>query len=393
MTVDKAIQIVTKNITKTLADAKAASSDTQPPLNTIDEQAKLAALDMALTETAIRTTPLTLIETTGSTASELKRISKDYYVRVPTEPILGTRLDIDDGLSYAIVYKALVLLWEGYGEYDQRADSIINMYNQSYADYLTNLVAGAVSVGAEAYIRFSSDSVSWHNSLVTGDIYISFKKIDTATWTPAIQFVGSNGRNFDDTLNYVGNAGKVVAVNALENGIELISPPTGGGASTFLALTDTPVAYTPNQVVAVNPTGTGLTLIPPPTSGGVAGANVFGDNVFFDDVNGGVLNLDGSKNNIFYLYPPTNAELHFTLFNDGAGQVPAWWGTTYTFMLVSAGSVAITFDPAQSILGDATVGLGSSSPTTNITMTILKMVYTGYDWYVASKSIITNANG
>ena len=361
MTVDKATQTITKVITNTLeeydqsADSKATDAQgvvTRIPhaLDIIDAQDQLFALDMALKDVALKATPISLIETTGSTASELKRISTDYFIRVPVEPTAGTNLDIDDGLSYAVVYKALGLLWREYGDYEQRADSIVNTYIQAYRDYLIDLVAGVVGAGAETYVRFSADGVAWHDSFTTGDIYISFKKIETATWTPAIQFVGRNGidgtdgTNFNDALTYTGNGGKIVAVNSQ---------------------------------------GTDLELIPAPTSG-VAGANVFGDKVFFDDANGGTLNLDASTNNVFYLYPPSNAELHFSNILSG---------TTYTFMLVSSGAVAITFDPAQSILGDATVGLGSSSATTGITMTMLKMVYSGYDWYVVSKNVITDANG
>ena len=413
MTVDKATQTITKVIANTLeeyeqsADSKGTDSTGAEiriphPLDIIDAQDKLFALDMALKDVALKATPVALIETTGSTASELKRISTDYFIRVPVEPVAGTNLDIDDGLSYAVVYKALALLWREYGDYEQRADSIVNTYIQAYREYLADLVAGVVGAGAETYVRFSADGVAWHDSFTTGDIYISFKKIETATWTPAIQFVGSNGTdgvdgtngtNFDDTLDYTGNAGKVIAVNATEDGIELVAPTAGGGASTFLGLTDTPSAYVAGQVVAVNAGGDALELIAPPTGGGLAGANVFGDKIFFDDANGGTLNLDAGTNNVFYLYPPSNAELHFTLFDDAGTQVPAWWGTTYTFMLVSSGAVAITFDPAQSILGDATVGLGSDSAGTGITMTILKMVYSGYDWYVVSKNVITDANG
>jgi len=442
MTVDNATQIIGNVISNTLAeydqspdsrvkDKLGVVTRIPHPLDIVSPQDQLFSLDMALKDVALKATPVSLIENANSTASELKRISTDYFVRVPVAPVAGANLDIDDGLAYAVVFKTLGLIWREYGDYDQRADSIINTYVQAYRTYLADLIAGVVGTGKETYIRFSADGTAWHSSFTTGDIYISFKKIDTATWTPAIQFVGSNGRNFDDTLNYTGNAGKVVAVNALENGIELvpqatggattflgladtptayvagqvvavnpagnglelIAPSTGGGATTFLGLTDTPTAYTANQVVAVDATGTGLTLIPPPTGGGVAGANAFGDNPFYDGTNGGVINLDASTNNVFYLYPPTNAELHFTLFNDGGTQVPALWGTTYTFMLVSSGTVAITFDPTLSILGNATVGLGTSSPATSITMTILKMVYTGYDWYVISNTVITDANG
>lgn len=55
----------------------------------------------------------------------------------------------------------------------------------------------------------------------------------------------------DTPDGYVGNANKLVAVNATADGLEFI---TGGGADTFLDLTDTPADYTgqANKLVAVN---------------------------------------------------------------------------------------------------------------------------------------------
>jgi hypothetical protein len=421
MTVDNAIAKISQIIGNTLADYNQSPDSTKVdatgatvriphPLDIVDPTDKLFALDMALKDVALKATPVSLIETTGSTASELKRVSTDYFIRVPTEPIAGIALDIDDGLAYAVVFKALALLWREYGDYNQRADSIINTYIQAYRQYLTDLIAGVVSQGAQTYVRFSADGTNWHSSFTTGDIFISFKRIDTNTWTPAIKFVGSDGAQgvagtpCKDTLftalsdtpaSYTGMAGKVVAVNPTENGVEFIAPPAGGtstGATTFTALTDTPATLTAGQYLKVDATGTGLVLTPPPTAG-VAGANVFMDNVFFDNASSGIMNLDLSSANIMYLYPTANAELHFTKFNDGGVQVDAWWGTTYTFMLVSIGNNAITFDPTVSIIGDKTVGLGSTSATTGITMTIIKMIYTGYDWYVVSNTKIADANG
>lgn len=422
MTVDKALATIQKIIDNTLeeynqspesqtTDDSGNQTRIPHPLDIVDEQDELFALDMSLKDVALSATPVSLIETTGSTASELKRISTDYYVRVPAEPASGQNLDIDDGLAYAVVFRALGLLWREYGEYEQRADSIINTYVQAYRDYLNDLIAGTVGSGAETYIRFSADGTDWHDSYTAGDIYISFKKIDTDTWTPAIRFVGQDGADGQDgepgtpcsdtrfialqdtPADYTGMGGKIVAVKSDEDGVEFVDAPSGsgGGASTFLDLTDTPASYTAGKFVSVNADGDALEFVDAP-GGGVSGANVFGDNTFYDDQSSGTINLDASTYNVFYLYPQGDAELHFTQFDDG-GQVSAWWGTTYTFLLVSSGSNAITFDPNESILGDASVGLGSDSSDTNITMTVLKMVYTGYDWYVVSKNIITDANG
>ena len=419
MTVDKAVEIINKIIANTLEeynqspDSKYIDDSGEEvrkphPLDIVDIDDIYFALDMSLKNVALKAAPVSLIETVGSTASELRRISIDYYIRVPSEPVSGGDLDIDDGLSYSVVFKTLASLWREYSDYEQRGESIISTYIQAYRKYIADLIDGIVGDGAESYIRFSSDGTNWHDSFTTGDIYISFKKVDTDTWTSAIKFVGSDGADGadgapcsdtqfkalqDTPASYTGMGGKVVAVKADESGVEFIDAPSeSGGSSTFIGLTDTPASFVAGKFVSVNAAGDALELVDAPT-GGVSGANVFGDKVLFDDQSSETINLDASTNNVFYLYPSADSELHFTKFDDGGTQVSAWWGTTYTFMLVSSGSIAITFDPNESILGDATVGLGSDSANTNITMTILKMVYTGYDWYVVSKNVITDANG
>lgn len=420
MTVDKATSTIQTIITNTLEEYDQSSdskyTDDQGveqrkshPLDIVDSDDILFQLDIALKDIALKAVPISLLETTGSTASELRRVSTDYYVRVPQTPVSGQDLDIDDGLAYAVVYCALGNIWREYGEYDQKSDSITNTYIQAYRQYLDDLIAGNVGSGAETYIRFSANGTDWHSSFAAGDIYISFKKIDTDTWTPGIRFVGEDGQNGSDgqscsdtsfsalqdtPADYSGMAGKIVTVNTNENGVEFTDAPTGGGgSSTFKDLSDTPAAFTADKWVKVNSTGDALEFTDAPTGGvGVAGANVFGDKIFFDDSTTGTITLDAQNNNVFYLYPNGNLEIDFTQFDDD-GQVPAWWGTTYTFLLVSAGSVAITFNSGQSILGNKSVELGSASSNSNITMTILKMIYTGYDWYVANREVILDANG
>ncbi|MGE4486378.1 MAG: hypothetical protein AB7C95_00960 [Synergistaceae bacterium] len=59
------------------------------------------------------------------------------------------------------------------------------------------------------------------------------------------------------------------------NGLWAVASGSGGGEITFLALTDTPGAYTANFVVAVNAGGTALTFIDPSTLGGGGGATTF----------------------------------------------------------------------------------------------------------------------
>lgn len=348
------------------------------PLDALVEEDKIFYLDMALKDVALSASPISLIETTGSVASELRRVSTSYYIRVPKEPLLGDVLDIDDGLAYAVVYSALAGLWSEFGEYAQKSDSIVNTYIQAYRDYLEDLIEGNIGSGAETYIRFSQDAENWQDSFTLGDLYISFKKVDTDTWTNAIKFIGQNGVDGVDGSDGTNGA----------DGVD-----GGGGSSSFVTLTDTPNTLIADKFLQVNNAGNTITLVDAPSAGqSLANANPFGDVIFFDDSASADIYLDASTQNVFYLYPSANSTLNFISFDDG-GSVPAYWGTTYTFMLVSSGNTSIIFDDAQSILGDSTVVLGSASGTTGITMTILKMIFSGYDWYVVSKEVIINANG
>lgn len=415
MTVNKVKEIVDRIIANTLEEYDQSpisqgvantGAITRIPhaLDIVDADDIYFAMDMALKSTALKATPIDLLESQGSTAQEFKRISEKYFIRVPNDPVAGQNLDIDDGLAYAVVFKTLGEIWREYNEYMQRGDIIINTHEQSYRKYLENLLAGGAIGIVSTYIKFSSDNLNWHDNYQAGDMYISFKRIDTDTWTNGALFVGqngtngtnglngTNGTNFDDTLNYVGNAGKVIAVNATENGIELVTPSvggSGGGVSTFIALSDTPITLTANKYLKVNTAGNALEFVDAPISsggGGLAGANPFGDKVFYNDSANGTLEIDAETNNVFYLYPNGNTVLSFKQFDDG-GQVDAFWGTTYTFMLVSLNSMSISFNPAITIQGDHAIELGNASTGNSTTLTTLKMIYDGFNWVVISKTI------
>jgi len=419
MTVDKALQIITKTITNTIEeydqspesrykDDQGVEQRKPHPLDIVDEDDKSFALDMALKDIALKAAPVSLIESSGSTASELRRISTDYFIRVPAEPVSGQNLDIDDGLSYAVTFKSLANIWRGYGEYDQKADSITNTYIQAYRKYLSDLIAGTIGQGAETYIRFSENGTDWHDSFSPADIYISFKKVDTDTWTPAIKFVGDSGADGQDgqdcadtsfaalqdtPAQYTDNGGKFVAVKATEDGIEFVDAPAGGGgASTFLDLTDTPAAFTADKWLKVNAAGDAIEQVDAPAGGGGT-VTQFGDAVFFDDSSASPISLDAKVKNSFYLYPSNDLEIQFTKFDDGDNATAsAWFGSIYTFVLVSNGSIAITFDANETILGDHSVALGTDSAGTNVTATILRMYYDGYGWMVASRTVLTDYN-
>ena len=413
MTVDKAVTIINRVIANTLEeydqspdskyiDDNGVQQRKPHPLDIVDNDDILFALDMSLKSVALKAAPVSLIETSGSTASELRRISTDFYIRVPLEPALGQELDIDDGLSHAVVFKALFSLWRDFSEYEQKAESIINTYIQAYRKYIADLIDGTVGNGVETYIRFSTNGTDWRDSYAPGDIYISFKRLDTDTWTPAIRFVGSDGADgapgtpcsdtqftalSDTPASYGGMGGKIVAVKSDESGVEFVDPMSGsGGSSTFIGLSDTPSSFTAGKIVAVNATGDALEFVDAPTSDS--------DTIYEDDMGFGTIELDAKTYRKFYIRPPQDTQLSFRQFENQDGETVsanAW--NEYTFVLVSDSSVTINFDPNESIFGDVSVGLGSDSQNTQTTVTIIKMEYTGYDWYVVTNTKFIDANG
>ncbi len=254
------------------------------PLEAKTDDDKLQALNYGIMDAALNTTPLTLLESNDSTATEFKKISTTEFIRVPNTPATGESLDIDEALSFAVIFKALSFLWSGYNGYSSDADAIYANYNDATRDYFMKRDT-QTSFTETIYFRYSTDGTNWHDTFQAGDIYISFKQGD-GVWSSAIKFVGKDGA--DGT--------------------------SGSGATTFLDLTDTPTAYTADKVVAVNSSGDALVLIDPPTGGtqsqpfdgmdAVSGniAKNFNEivgNYFYVDV-GGDLSFDITQTNSAY---------------------------------------------------------------------------------------------
>jgi hypothetical protein len=409
MTVDTALQTMQKIIDNTLEeynqspDSKDDQGNRIPhPLDIVEQDDELFTLDISLKEVALKAAPVSLIETSGSTAPELRRVSKDYYIRVPAEPQTGQSLDIDDGLSYAVVYRALGKLWREYSEYSQESDGIISTYTQAYRTYLDALISGTVQSDAEAYIRFSADGNDWHDSYTPGDIYISFRKIDTDSWTPAIRFVGQDGQNGQDgtpcsdtqftalqdtPASYSGMAGKVVAVKSSEDGVEFIDAP-GGGASKFTDLQDTPSALTADKWLKVNAAGDAIELTDAPSGGGAVAK--FGNSVLYTE-NGGTLELDTENYNSFIVYPTADTTLKFKRFDDGSGnQVAGYQGVSYSVMAISSDPTVISFDANEYFYGDNSIAPGSDSADTGQTATLFDLYCDGTQFIVKSRTVVTN---
>jgi len=228
-----AIAIMQDIINKVVADYKLtkASKDANGtyiplPIESVTQAQEISALNFGVREAALQTTPLTLIENVGSTASIFKMISQTQYIRVPSAVTADGVLDIDEALSYAVIFTALGYLDNSLAGYTSNANSIYANYNDATRDYFIKQ-GKTTTIKDDIYFRYSSDGTNWHDTYISGDIYISFMQTG-GVWSKAIRFVGKDGA--------AGSGGTA-------------------GATTFLALTDTPSAYTANKRLAIDSTG------------------------------------------------------------------------------------------------------------------------------------------
>ena len=417
------------------------------PLLLISDDDKCFQLGISLINIALQTIPISLLEDKStSTASELKIVSDTKFVRVPNKPDCSSdtaNLDIDDALAYAVIFDALANLWSGFNEFAQKASLIVMNYNNTYKGILPKILGEESGSGsAEAslvLVRFSQDGENWHDNYQDGDIYISFKRVDTGDWTPAIKFVGDDGSCKDleftalkDTpASYSGNKGKFIAVNDDENGLIFTDPPTssgsGNGATKFTDLGDTPDAYASNsgdagKFVRVNSNGDGLVfetanltdLADTPSSytgnkGKILAVNDSEDGIDFIDPqnsssgNGvfysedtGTIELDGFTYTKFLIYPQDNGDITLTWKKDGndeygvTGQIYEVAVILYNDTDNNADNSATFDDDGGNIIydGDVTFEKGSASDNTNTTYTLVRLMYIGAGEFVQCGRVV-----
>ncbi len=322
MLVSKALNYIDTIITDTV-DAYKKSDDSKDdsgnyvahPLESKDNTSKLEALYFGLRDAALNTTPLTLLESNDSTATEFKKISSTEFIRVPTEPTIDGVLDTDEGLAFAVIYKALSFLWVGYNGYASDADAIYASYNDAMRDYFMHRDSDTVYTET-IFFRYSNDGSSWHDNFQDGDIYISFKQGD-GVWSSAIRFVGKDG----------------------DSG-------TGSGATTFLELTDTPDTYTAGKFLAVNAAGDAIEEVDAPVGGAEPQP--------FDGMDGPSGNIAKNFKEIVgnYYYVDVGGDLSFDITKDADGNYEIDLGKLYTIEFIPNGhNVTLAFDA----MGDKTI--------------------------------------
>jgi len=363
-------------------------STLEHPLRDIVLGDKLFALDSALKECAIRTNPLRLTVPISSTYTEYKRISLTHYIRVPREPIEGEVLDIDDGLAYGVLYMAIYFLSVKETEYKQMADEIYRVYNEAYRDMQLEQILGDEEMADTIYVRYSSDGVEFHDSYIGGDTFISFKSGDVGAWSDPIKFVGAmSDGNFTDLHDtptaYTDMAGKVIAVRATEDGLEFVDSGSGGGATSFTGLSDTPSVFVADKWLKVNTAGDGLELVDAPSGGTTpTGRAKFGTYQQIIDTGTGDLTVDMNNYNSFLIAPDGDANIVFDTFDDGTGEVvKGWAGVTYTFLIMTADST-VTIDTNETYYGDSTIQTAGA--------TLLELYFDGDTWIVAKNQNIAD---
>lgn len=332
----KKIFAQTVNIYKTTSDSKDADGNYIPHyVESITDEQLLMALDISIKNIALSTISLNLLETTGSDATVLRRISTEEFIRVPKTPKAGSKLDIDDSLAFAVMYKALAFLYSGYSSYGSDADGIVASQNDSMRDYMMSREVLPVTQKT-VYFRYSSDGKSWHDNFVDGDIYISIRQGD-GVWSDAIKFVGSDGAK--------GN----------------------GGASTFLDLSDTPTSFTADKWIKVNSAGDALIETDAPkatvTLEGMQGA---------DGVSGDLaLDMRQGKGNTVASYLVLNGDLTLDFTQtDGVYDLDA--GVIYTIEIVPSGyNCTLKFDAK----GNKTIDKSSYA-------NYIQILYDGLDIYI-----------
>jgi len=257
------------------------------------------------------------LEDNSSSATEFKKISTTEFVRVPNEPTADGNLDIDEGLSFAVIYKALSFLWNGYSSYASDADAIYANFDDIMRDYFSERETDT-SYTETIFFRYSNDGTEWHDNYQDGDIYISFKQGD-GVWSNAIKFVGEKGDSGD----------------------------SGDSVSSFLDLSDTPTEYTADKILAVNSDGNAIIQIDAPSTSQP-----------FDGLDGVSGNIAKNFKEIVgnYFYVDVNDDLSIDISKDG-DDYQIELGKLYTIEFIPNGhNITLEFDA----MGDKTIDSSQS---------------------------------
>jgi len=319
----------------------------------------LIAIHKALIDVALQTTPLSLIRLNSSVDTKLRELDSTRFVATPIYPSIDGTLDIDDGLSYAVIgfaYNYLAKDFDG-AKHFAYASNVIKMYELAYKNNITSNLGQPVTTPTpiELYFRFSADGSTWHETWTTTDKFMSVKNIELGTWSDPMPVIGEKGDK--------GDKGDT-------------------GASSFIGLSDVPTTFAgnANKILSVSATEDKLEFIAPPSGGAtpLTGQAKFGDYAeLFEGVSGNV-ELNTQDYNSFKVLAVDNTTLSFKTFNS----VNGYDGTKYTVLINPLG-YTVNFDTTNvNIYGDVTIPTDSG--------TLFTFLYDGSSFIVVDKVNIPN---
>lgn len=237
-------------------------------LSVVTPQMVYGSLHREMIFLCYQTVPITLLESKDSAASIIRPLNHSWNIRRPAYPTAGQELDIDEVLAQISVYRALAHF--GVNTHTQTAKELLNSYRETLI--VPEAPAGTVSIA----FRFSADGTHWHDSYMEGDKYLSIAT--NGIWGTPIPIGGEGGGG---ASSFVGlsdtpaalEAGKMLVVNSFGTAIGFADMPS---ASSFLALPDTPSSYVGGRFLAVNGEGNGIEFVAAPSGGGGGAEQVYG---------------------------------------------------------------------------------------------------------------------
>lgn len=201
------------------------------------EAVKLKALKFAIYNISLRATPLKLLEPKTSSATLLKPLNATHFIRVPNTPTVGGELDIDEGLTYPVIYTALQNIYSGLAN-NEVVTVLLNTHSDNISSYLEELIN---YTPPESAVRFSADGTTWRDDYQAGDSFISYK-LANGQWSSSVPIGVSEIELSDitDLPNFEPN--KIFATNN-SNNVVLIDPPASGSSPSIHSTTFTGGTY------------------------------------------------------------------------------------------------------------------------------------------------------
>lgn len=231
------------------------------PFSAIDNNNILLAVHREMVYIATQTVPLILLEGASSSATILRKLNATWNIRMPAVPVVDGELDIDEMLAEIAFYRALAYF--GISGYSQNAKELLQAYDEAVE--IPTIEEAEQSIT----FRFTADEATWHDTYQDGDTHMSINRNDV--WGGSIPIGGGSGggastfKELTDTPSTL-TANKFLKVNSAGTAVELGTVESG--VSSFTALTDTPSVYVGGKYIAVNSGGTALELVTAPSGGG-----------------------------------------------------------------------------------------------------------------------------